>query len=252
MRVAVVTEPVAVLAEDDMQVSAPQDTRVSVPEAMRAELVMATVELELAMVLAAIARASMHLESRADATAATAATGKAITHREPRRGIRFIVLLRVRKAEALPDSLPDRQSILAATTFHEINRLLDLRANLAFSNALAQLQKVQPDPATLGLGRIQHTHTGSTRKQRNDCVTGRAKHPGGTTQNVIITITGVIVIIMITIGGIVIATLSFLSVEVFGDGMTDGGIRPGAMTHIIPTTITMVTSMGTMDFNRTR
>src|SRR6476646_4743355 len=29
------------------------------------------------------ARASMHLESRADATAATAATGKAITHREP-------------------------------------------------------------------------------------------------------------------------------------------------------------------------
>jgi len=143
MRVAVVTEPVAVLAEDDMQVSAPQDTRVSVPDAMRAELVMATVELELAMVLAAIARASMHLESRADATAATAATGKAITHREPRRGIRFIVLLRVRKAEALPDSLPDRQSILAATTFHGINRLSALRANPVSSNALARLQKVQ-------------------------------------------------------------------------------------------------------------
>jgi hypothetical protein len=127
-----------------------------------------------------------------------------------------------------------------------------LRANPAFSSARARLQKVQPGLATPGLDRTQQKHTGSTRKQKNDCVTGKAKHLGGTTQNVIITITGVIVIIMITIGGIVIATRSSLLEEVFGAGMTAGGIRPGATTPIIPTTITMVPSMGTMDFNQTR
>ncbi len=46
-----------------------------------------------------MARAIMHPESQRDATAATAATGKGITHREPQPGIRIIVLLRVRKVE---------------------------------------------------------------------------------------------------------------------------------------------------------
>lgn len=47
MRVAVVTEAAAdpaVSAEERMQVSAAEDTRVSVAEAMRAELVVVTVE----------------------------------------------------------------------------------------------------------------------------------------------------------------------------------------------------------------
>ena len=65
-------------------------------------------------------------------------------------------------------------------------------------------------------------------------------------------ITGVIVIIIITIGGIVIATLSFLLVGGFGVGMTAGGIRLGDTIRITPTTITMVRSMVTMDFNPTR
>jgi hypothetical protein len=249
MRVAVVTEEAAgpaVSAEERMQVSAAEDTRVSVAEAIRAELVMATVGPVSIMVVPVMARATTHPRSQRAVMEATAAMGRDTMHREARLDGRVILPAPDRRIERC------RQGILVATTSHEINLLLHLRANPAFSNALARLQKVQPDPATLGLGRIQHTHTGSTHKQRNDCVTGRAKHLGGMMQNVIITITGVIVIIMITIGGIVIATLSFLSVEVFGDGMTDGGIRPGAMTHIIPTTITMVQSMGMKDFNRTR
>ena len=82
--VAVATE-----AEDTAVVSAAEDTRALVAAAMSAELVMATVELELAMVLAAMARGIIHPEYQRDATAATAATGKGITHREPRRGIQI-------------------------------------------------------------------------------------------------------------------------------------------------------------------
>ena len=136
---------------------------------------MATVELELAMVLAAMARAIMHPESQRDATAATAATGKGITHREARLEGRFIVLARDRKVEPLPGSLLGRQSILVATTSHEINPLLALRANPASSNALAQLQRVQPGPTELGRDRMQPTGSDSTRKQNKDCVTGKAK-----------------------------------------------------------------------------
>lgn len=148
-------------AEDTAVVSAAEDTPALVAAAISAELVMATVELELAMVLAAMPRAIIHPESQRDATAAT---GKAITHREPLRGIRIIVLLPVRKAEPLPGSLLARQSILVATTSHEINPLLALRANPASSNALAQLQRVQPGPTGPGRGRMPPTGSDSTRK----------------------------------------------------------------------------------------
>ena len=57
---------------------------------------------------------------------------------------------------------------------------------------------------------------------------------------------------MTMIGGVIIATLSFLLVGGFGVGMTAGGIRPGAMIRITPTTITMARSMATTDFNPTR
>ena len=99
---------------------------------------------------------------------------------------------------------------------------------------------------------MQPTGSDSTLKQRNDCVTGRAKHLDGTTQNVIITTTGKIASTMTMIGGVIIATLSFLLVAAFGVGMTAGGIRPGDTIRITPTTITMVRSMVTMDFNQTR
>jgi hypothetical protein len=222
---------------------------VSAAPAISAELVMATVELELPMALAAMARVTIRPESQRDATAAT---GKGITRREPRPGIRFIGLLPVRKAEPVPSSLLGRQGIPVATTFHEINPALASRANPASNNALAQRQRVQPGPAALGRDTMQQTNIGSTRKQRNDYVTGRAEHLDGTTQNVIITITGVIVIIMITIGGIVIATLSCLLAEVFGAGMTGGGIRPGAMTHIILIMIITPRSMAMTAYNQTR
>lgn len=120
-------------AEDTAVVSAAEDTRALAAAAISAELVMATVELELAL-LAAMARAIIHPESQRDATAAT---GKGITRRERRRGIRSIVLLPVRKVEPLPSSLLTRQSILVATTSRKINPLLALHANPASSNALA-------------------------------------------------------------------------------------------------------------------
>ena len=216
---------------------------------------MATLELELAMVLAAMARAIMHPESQRDATAATAAiaaTGKAITHREPRPGIRIIVLLPVRKAEPLPGSLLGRQSILVATTSHEINPLLALRANPASSNALAQLQRVQPGPIELGRDRMQPTGNDLIPKQRKDCVTGKAKRLDTPTQDVITRNTGRIASTITMIGGVIIATLSFLLVGGFGVGMMAGGIRLGDTIRITPTTITMVRSMVTMDFNPTR
>ena len=117
MGVAVVTE-----AEDAAVVSAAEDTRaLAAAVVMRAELVVATVELGSVMVVPVMARAITHPGSRRDATAAIAAMGKGITRREPRPAIRFIVLLPVRKAEPLPGSLLRRQSILVATTSHEIN-----------------------------------------------------------------------------------------------------------------------------------
>ena len=99
-----------------------------------------------------------------------------------------MVLARDRKVEPLPSSLLGRQGILVATTSHEINPLLALRANPASSNALAQLQRVQPGPTGLGRDRMPPTGSDSTRKQSKDCVTGKAKRLDGTTQNVIITI----------------------------------------------------------------
>ena len=181
-----------------------------------------------------------------------AATGKGITHREPRRGIRFIVLLPVRKAEPLPGSLLGRQSILVATTSHEINPLLALRANPASSNALAQLQRVQPGPTELGRDRMQPTGSDLTPKQRKDCVTGKAKRLDTPTQDVITRNTGKIASTMTMIGGVIIATLSFLLVGGFGVGMTAGGIRLGDTIHITPITITTVRSMAMTDFNPTR
>jgi hypothetical protein len=216
------------------------------------------VELELAMVLAAMARAIMHPESQRDGTApivateATAVTGKGITHREPRRGIRFIVLLPVRKAEPLLGSLLGPQIGLEVITFPAISPALALRANPASSNALAQLQRVQPGPTGLGRDRMPPTGSDSTRKQNKDCVTGRAKRLDTPTQNVITMNTGKIASTMTMTGGVIIATLSFLLGEVFGGGMTAGGIRPGAMIRTTHTTITTVRSMGTMDFNPTR
>ena len=226
--------------------------RVSAAALLQVELVVATAEPALAVVVPAMARGLTHPESQRDATAATAATGKGTTHREARPEARLMVLARERKVGPLPSSLLGRQGILVATTSHEINPALALRANPASSNALAQLQKVQPGPTGLGRDRMPPTGSDSTRKQNKGCVTGKAKHLDGTTQNVIIKITGVIVIITTMTGGVTIATLSFLLGEVSGAGMTAGGIRLGAMTRIIPITITMVRSTVTMDFNPTR
>ena len=239
MGVAVVTE-------------AAEDTQVSAAVAMRAALVVATVEPGSVMVVPVMAHAITHPGSRRDATAATAAMGKGITHREPRPGIRIIVLLPVRKAEPLPGSLLGRLSILVATTSHEINPALALRVNPASSNALAQLQRVQPGPIELGRDRMQPTGSDSTLKQRKDCGTGKAKRLDTPTRDVITRNTGRIASTMTMIGGVIIATLSFLLVGGFGVGMTAGGIRLGDTIRITPTTITMVRSMVTMDFNPTR
>jgi hypothetical protein len=260
MRVAVDTEAADTAASvaGDTQVSAAEDTRVSAAVSERAELVLATAEPVLVGLAAAMARGITHPESQRDATAlivtteATAATGKGITHREPRRGIRLIVLLTVRKAEPLPGSLLGRQSILVATTSHEINPLLALRANPASSNALAQLQRVQRGPTELGRDRMQPTGSDSTLKQRKDCVTGKAKRLDTPMQDVITRNTGSIASTMTMIGGVIIATLSFSLVGGFGAGMTAGGIRPGDTIRITPSMTTMVRSMVTMDFNQTR
>jgi hypothetical protein len=178
--------------------------------------------------------------------------GKGTTHREARLEARLTVPARDRKIEPLPSSLLGRQSIPVATTSHEIDPLLALRANPASSNALAQLERVQPGPTGLGRDRMQPTGSDLTLKQQKGCVTGKAKRLDTPTQNVITRNTGVIVSTTTMTGGVTIVTLSFLLAEVSGAGMTAGGIRHGAMTRIIPTTITMVPSMGTMDFNPTR
>lgn len=120
------------------------------------------------------------------------------------------------------------------------------------SNALAELQKERRGPTALGRDRIQPTGIDSTLKQHKDCVTGKAARLDTPMPNVIMMDTGVIVITTTVTGGVIIATPSSLLVGVFGGGMTAGGIRPGATTRIIRTTITMVPSMATMDFNPTR
>jgi len=71
-------------------------------------------------------------------------------------------------------------------------------------------------------------------------------------QNVIITITGAIVIIMIIIGGIVIAPLSYLSARAIGAGMMDGGIPPWDTIRIIRITIITARSMAMTACNQTR
>jgi hypothetical protein len=71
-------------------------------------------------------------------------------------------------------------------------------------------------------------------------------------QNVITRDTGVIVITTAMIGGIIIATLSFLLVGGFGVGMTAGGIRPGVTIRIIPTMTTTARSMAMTHFDPTR
>ncbi|PYL50660.1 MAG: hypothetical protein DMF32_03585, partial [Verrucomicrobia bacterium] len=106
-------------------------------------------------------------------------------HREARPEGRFMVLARDRKIEPLPSSLHGLQIGLELTTFPVINLALALRVNPAPSNALAQLQRVQPGPAGLGRDRMPPTGSDSTRKQNKGCVTGRAKHLGGMTQNII-------------------------------------------------------------------
>ena len=92
---------------------------------------------------------------------------------------------------------------------------------------------------------MQPTGSDSTLKQRKDCVAGKAERLDTPTQNVITRNTGVIVVTTTMIGGVIIATRSCLLGEVFGAGMTAGGIRPGATIPTTPTTITMVPSMGT-------
>src|SRR6478672_912220 len=127
------------------------------------------------MAVPLMARAIIHPGSRQDATGATATMGKGTMHRETRLEGRFMVPARDRKIEPFPSSLLGRQSIPVATTSHEINPLLALRANPASSNALAQLQRVQPGPTGLGRDRMPPTGSDSTRKQNKGCVTGRAK-----------------------------------------------------------------------------
>jgi hypothetical protein len=247
MGVAVVTEAAA-----DPAVSAAEDMQVSAEVAMRADSVVATAQPALVMGVAVMARTITHPGPRQDATGVTATMGNSTMHREARLEARFMVLAGDRKIESLPSSLLGRQSILVASTSHEINPLPALRANPASSNSLVQLQRLQPGPTGLGRDRMLPTGSDSTLKQRKDCVTGKAKHLDGTTQNVIITITGKIASTTTMTGGVTIATLSFLSAEVFGVGMTAGGIPPGGTTHIIRITIITDRSMAMTGCNQTR
>ena len=260
MRVAVdmgAAADTAASAVEDMQVSAGADAQVSVAALARAELVVATVELESAEELLPTPRDLIQLESQRDGMAGT---GKSTTHHEHRSADRIIVHLRVCKIETLQGSLIGRQSIRAAITCPEINRGSALPENpmcspvpeeiAIFVTSVALLpQEVQHDRAALGQGR---TSRGLIRKHNKECVTGRVKHLDGTTQNAIMKITGVIVIIMVMIGGEIIAMRSFLLTGVSGAGMTVGGIRPGVTTRITPTTTTTVLSMATTVCNQTR
>jgi len=265
MAVTVVTEAA------DTRASAGDTPAVSAAAPVRVELVVATVELGSAVLLAATERGITHRESQLDAmaaiapTEAPAATGKGTTHREARLEDRFMVPARDRKVELLPSSLRRRQVVPVATTFRESNPALALRVNpvsspvitgarigMFASNAPEWLPGVQPSPTGLGRDRMQPTGSDSTVKQHRDCVTGKAERLDTPTQNVITRNTGNIAITMTMIGGVIIATLSFLLVGDFGVGMTAGGIRRGATTRIIHTMITTVQSMATMDFNPTR
>ena len=143
MGVAVVTEAA------DTAALAAEDTRVSAAAAMRVELVVATAEPGLVMVVPAMARG--HYSPGISTGRYGGYSGYGQRHYAPRSSTGRPSLwfpARDRKIEPLPSSLLGRQGILVATTSHEINRLLALRANPASSNALAQLQKVQPGPAS--------------------------------------------------------------------------------------------------------
>ena len=239
MAVAMVME-----AEEDAAASAAGENRISAAVAMPAELVVTTAEPGAVGLAAAMARGLTHPESQRKATVAM--------HREARPEGKFMVLARDRKIEPLPSSLHGLQIGLELTTFPVINLALALRVNPAPSNALAHLQRVQPGPTGLGRDRKPPTGSDSTRKQNKGCVTGRAKHLGGMTQNIITRNTGVIVTILVMIGGVIIAMPSFLLVGRFGVGMTAGGIRPGVMIRTIHITIITVRSMDTTACNQTR
>ena len=239
MAVAMVME-----AEEDTAASAAEDNRISAAVAMPPELVVTTAEPGAVGLAAAMARGLTHPESQRKATVAM--------HREARPEGRFMVLARDRKIEPLPSSLRDLQIGLEVTSFPGINLALALRVNPAPSNALTQLQRVQPGPTGLGRDRKPPTGSDSTRKQNKGCVTGRAKHLGGMTQNIITRNTGVIVTILVMIGGVIIAMPSFLLTRGSGAGMTDGGIRPGVMIRTIHITIITVRSMDTTACNQTR
>ena len=145
-----------------------EDTRVSAAAPISAELVAATVEPELAMVLSAMGRGITHPESQRDATVAMAATGKDTMYREARLAARFIVLLRDRKVKLLLGSLLDRQIIQAAIMSLEINPGLALRTvspvsstviiraqlRMSATNAAGWLPAVQRGLTTPGRGRI--------------------------------------------------------------------------------------------------
>jgi hypothetical protein len=132
MAAAVVTQVGAMVG------SAVADAPVSAAAApILVELVVATAELGLAVLLAAMARGITRPESQQDATAATADMGKITTHRESRPEGRFMVPGRSRTVGSLPTSLPGRQVTRAAITSREIDPGLVLRANPAFSNATA-------------------------------------------------------------------------------------------------------------------
>ena len=163
MAVAMVME-----AEEDAVASAAGENRISAAVAMPAELVVTTAEPGAVGLAAAMARGLTHPESQRKATVAM--------HREARPEGKFMVLARDRKIEPLPSSLRGLQIGLEVTTFPVINLALALRVNPAPSNALAQLQRVQPGPAGLGRDRMPPTGSDSTRKQNKGCVTGRAKH----------------------------------------------------------------------------
>jgi hypothetical protein len=151
MRAAVGTEEerTAALAEADMRASAGGP--------VQAELVVATAELGLAVLLAAMARGITRRESQQDdmaATAAMAATGKGPTNHECRLEAKRIILAQGRKAGPLPNSLRVRQITPIATTFPEIDPKLVLRADPASSNAPARRRELQPSLAALGHGRM--------------------------------------------------------------------------------------------------
>lgn len=258
MRVAVAmgaAADTAASAAEATRVLAGADAQVSVAALARAELVVATVELESAEELVPTPRDLIHLESQRDDMAGT---GKSTMHHERRPADTIFVLHRVCKTEPFQGSLIGRQNIRAATTCPEINRGLALPENpmcspvreeiAIFVGSVALLpQEVQRDRAALGQGR---TSRASIRKHNKECVTGRVKHLDGTMQNVIITITGVIVIIMVMIGGVIIVMPSFLLTGVIGVGTTAGGIPPGDTTHTIPTTIITARSMDMMGYNQ--